>query len=239
MTAKIIRCLALLLFTACLAPHAWADGKYHYADPAALHFEQFLVQPPANDSSITKSELIGMLELQRLRTDAEIMRAKSEEHLAIGAFASTLGTWFDEKKLPLTAKLLTQVKEDCKLSSELQKNYWNRPRPFALEPRLHPCVEKPDNASYPSGHSELAVTWGLVLAELVPDERQQILARAWQVGDDRVLAGVHYPSDVAAGRLAAQELFELMQKSPEFQTDLAAAQREVAAAHPGKLSLAQ
>jgi acid phosphatase (class A) len=236
MTAKIIRCLSLLLFITCLAPHVRADGKYHYADPAALHFEQFIAKPPANDSPITKSELAGILELQRLRSDAEIMRAKSEEHLTIGAFASTLGDWFDEKKLPLTAKLLAQVKDDCELGSELQKNHWNRPRPFALEPQLHPCVEKPDNASYPSGHSELAVTWGLVLSELVPDERQQILVRAWQVGDDRVLAGVHYPSDVAAGRLAAQELFELLEKSPAFQADLVAAQREIAALRPGKVS---
>lgn len=233
MHSKPIRLLALFLFTICLTPQLWAEGKYHYADPVALHFQQFLADPPASDSPITKSELAAMLELQRLRNDAEILRAQSEEHLSVEAFSKTLGTWFDGKKLPLTTKLLVQVKDDCRLASEQQKDYWNRPRPYTLESRLQPCVGKPGNASYPSGHSELAVTWGLVLAKLVPDEQRQLLARSWQIGDDRVLAGVHYPSDVAAGRLAALQLFELMEKSPSFQSDLTAAQQEIAKARAG------
>jgi len=39
-----------------------------------------------------------------------------------------------------------------------------------------------------------------LLAQLQPQDREAILARGRQVGFDRPLGGVHYPSDVEAGQ---------------------------------------
>ena len=38
-----------------------------------------------------------------------------------------------------------------------------------------------------------------VLAEIYPDQRDALLARGRQIGFDRIIGGVHYPSDVVAG----------------------------------------
>ena len=70
---------------------------------------------------------------------------------------------------------------------------------------------------------------GLILAELAPDLKDALLARGEQIGDDRVIAGVHFPSDVEAGHTLAHDLFTRFMATPEFQADLAKAKAEIAA----------
>jgi acid phosphatase (class A) len=60
--------------------------------------------------------------------------------------------------------------------------------------------------------------------------KDAILARGRQIGDDRVIGGVHFPSDVEAGRTLAQAIFAKLMASPDFQADLARAKTEIAAA---------
>ena len=52
------------------------------------------------------------------------------------------------------------------------------------------------------------------------------MARAKLVGDDRALAGQHFPSDVAAGRILAKAIFEKMMQNPDFQGELDKAKEE-------------
>jgi acid phosphatase (class A) len=54
---------------------------------------------------------------------------------------------------------------------------------------------------------------------MFPDHKDALMARAKLIGDDRVVAGQHFPSDVAAGRVLAQAIFDKMSKNPEFQSD--------------------
>jgi len=91
-------------------------------------------------------------------------------------------------------------------------------------------VPLPKNASYPSGHSTYGTVDALVLAELAPDLHDALIARGEQIGDDRVIAGVHFPSDVTAGRTLGNAIFSVMAASPVFQEDLTAAKAEVAEA---------
>jgi len=86
------------------------------------------------------------------------------------------------------------------------KSSFKRPRPFLLEPRIEPVVDKPPNDAYPSGHSMWARTVGLLLADMLPEHREKIMARSDEYAFNRVVAGVHYPSDVESGKLAATAL---------------------------------
>ncbi|MDR1191940.1 MAG: phosphatase PAP2 family protein [Verrucomicrobiales bacterium] len=205
-----------------------AESDYHYLNPAKFHIERVLAPPPADDSLVTEAELAALLELQRLRSATEVLRARAGAALTPDAFTDAVGPWYQPDRLPLTMTLLQRVKDDCYKSVPGQKKQWPRARPYHLDPRLAPCVDLPGNASYPSGHAELGALWGAVLASVAPaGERARLLARGWEIGDDRLLAGVHYPSDVAAGRLVARELFRLMQASPKFRRDRAAARKEI------------
>jgi subtilase-type serine protease len=59
------------------------------------------------------------------------------------------------------------------------------------------------NPSFPSGHTTYAFTDGILLAMLVPQQYQSMLARAADYANHRIVLGVHYPLDIIGGRALA------------------------------------
>ena len=94
------------------------------------------------------------------------------------------------------------------------KQQFARPRPYDAIPQVKPAVSRESSYSYPSGHS----TWGMaeatLLAELQPERREAILDRGRQVGYDRVVGGVHYPSDVDAGQILGNAIAQAWLAEP-------------------------
>jgi acid phosphatase (class A) len=70
----------------------------------------------------------------------------------------------------------------------------------------------------------------LILAEIAPERRAALIQRGREIGWDRVIAGAHYYSDVVAGRVFGQALWESLRASPQFQQELAKAKAEFDAA---------
>jgi acid phosphatase (class A) len=197
-----------------------------FLQPGAVDFKSLLTPPPANDSVQTHDELNWMLELQNTRTPAQIARAKIEVNLNPFLFNNVLGSWFNPDDLPYTSWLLQQAGYDTGAIDSAAKKYFRRPRPYTLDPRLKPCVHLETSASYPSGHSAQSVVWGIILSDMFPERRDAIMARAYQIGDDRVLGGVHFPSDVAAGHVIGFAVAEELLANPQFQADLQKAKQE-------------
>ena len=81
--------------------------------------------------------------------------------------------------------------------------------------------------SYPSGHSTYGAVTGILLANMVPEKRRELFARAWDYGQSRVVGGVHFPTDVESGRIEATAMVALMMQNAEFRADLAAARVEL------------
>jgi acid phosphatase (class A) len=71
---------------------------------------------------------------------------------------------------------------------------------------------------------------GLLLADMLPEYRARIMARADEFASHRVVAGVHYPTDVEAGKHAGTALAAFLFASPALQADYAEARRELRAA---------
>ncbi len=59
------------------------------------------------------------------------------------------------------------------------------------------------DGAFVSGHTNLAYNQTLGLAFLVPQQYQGLLARAADLGNNRILAGMHSPLDVIGGRIEA------------------------------------
>jgi membrane-associated phospholipid phosphatase len=83
-----------------------------------------------------------------------------------------------------------------------------------------------DDYGYPSGHATTGYLEALALVQMVPEKRDAILARADDYAHSRVVCGVHYPSDTAAGKLVAYSMMGIMMINPQFRKELEAAKAE-------------
>eukprot|EP00931_Biecheleriopsis_adriatica_P074197 TRINITY_DN48313_c0_g1_i1.p1 TRINITY_DN48313_c0_g1~~TRINITY_DN48313_c0_g1_i1.p1 ORF type:complete len:276 (+),score=42.43 TRINITY_DN48313_c0_g1_i1:85-912(+) len=119
-----------------------------------------------------------------------------------------------EKEAPTFSKCITTFyKESVKDVKNHFKNKIQRLRPFLSHPDLKPCIPEESGYSYPSGH---ATFYGLT-AELLTAFYPDLEERLKQVGSAgvyaRVIGGVHYPSDVEAGRQLGRSAAEQIMKT--------------------------
>ena len=79
------------------------------------------------------------------------------------------------------------------------KDVFDRPRPSAVDPAVHPLVAVPHSFSMPSSHAATAFAAALAVGLVHSRLRWPLLVLAALVSLSRVWLGVHYPSDVLAG----------------------------------------
>jgi len=82
---------------------------------------------------------------------------------------------------------------------------------------LGPIMNLVDSPSYPSGHTTYGFTGSVVLAVLVPERFPEMMARAAEYRNDRILMGADYAMDVMGGRtLALYDLAHLLADDPAY-----------------------
>jgi hypothetical protein len=80
-----------------------------------------------------------------------------------------------------------------------------------------PIMNLINSPSYPSGHTTYGYTGAVLLAILVPERYQEMIARGAEYGNDRILMGAHYAMDVMGGRtLALYDLAHLLANDPDY-----------------------
>jgi acid phosphatase (class A) len=200
----------------------------YYIDPHVLHLDLILPPPPTADSTVTSAELMELHRIETERTPAQITQAQIDDREEdIFIFKSVLGPGFTADALPATALLSAYVRKDESTAGSSLKNIYHRPRPYQADETLHPvCTLNAGPTSYPSGHSLSGYLFAFTLVQLVPEKRQEILARADEYVHNRLVCGVHYASDIEASRRVAYAIFGSMATSSSFQRDLAAAREE-------------
>ena len=77
----------------------------------------------------------------------------------------------------------------------------SRQRPYAVQPGITLCAAPLDQYSFPSGHTLHAVNFTLLACAFEPWLAVVLAPFAMLVAASRVVLGLHYPSDVAAGAL--------------------------------------
>ena len=93
-----------------------------------------------------------------------------------------------------------------------------------MQPQVIRCARstraKPsDSYSYPSGHSTYGATTGFLLAAMMPEKRGAIYARINDYAHSRMVAGVHFRSDVEAGKLYGTAIAAALFAKPGFQAE--------------------
>jgi len=204
-------------------------GGHHFARTDDIDFARVLPAPPAPGSLAATADLDAVLEVQAWRTPEEAAWAKRATAADLFEFSAVIGPWFTEKNLPATAALLSGVDSDLRAAVDASKAVYGRPRPFAADPRVNPCVSRPHGGSYPSGHAISFFTEAGVLAEVFPGKRAELLEFAQKLAWGRVIGGVHYPTDLAGGRAVAEAILERLRASAAFRAAVEKSRAEVAA----------
>jgi acid phosphatase (class A) len=207
------------------------DGR-HYLSSDIARFAASFDPPPPRDSASTRRELDELLALQAARTPAKVAAARADRTTEIERFYGALGLSPDDApELPALHRLAERVEDDVRIYVRAAKRRFLRLRPYEVEPRIAPCIDDVrGDLSYPSGHAAYAWSMAYLLSTLVPERERALDARAEEFARQRMVCGVHFASDLAAGREAARRLIDAMQALPVFREQLDAARTELRAA---------
>ena len=99
------------------------------------------------------------------------------------------------------------------------KYHYNRPRPYMLAKEFEIPLDTnkiknttKDSPSYPSGHAAQGMLVGNYLAKLNPSHKMEFLKLGKDIAKSRIVAKVHYPSDVRFGEIIGNDIFIYLNK---------------------------
>jgi acid phosphatase (class A) len=197
-----------------------------------------LPAPPAKESAAFAADEEAFRLTRQLVNTPRWTQAAEDANLhfprAPQAFSCALDAPITKEAMPNLYTLMHRALSDAGLATFAAKKKYQRTRPFIFnkETSCTPAeeAELARDGSYPSGHSSIGWTWTLILAEIAPDRADAILARGYAFGQSRVVCGVHWQSDVTAGRVIGAAVVAKLHSDPVFQAQLSAAKKELAAA---------
>jgi acid phosphatase (class A) len=223
--------LSFSLIAAALAISSTTKARdAFYLNPVEVDLIHVLAPPPAADSPAGQADLQAVLAAVNSRTDTQIKHVQADDQRIVFRFADVMGANFRPESLPFATQFFQHVYEDGNAATVAAKTYFKRQRPFVVDPDIQIIVVQAPDFSYPSNHSTFAYEAGILLAAMVPEKAAAIFDRAADYAHNRVIAGVHFPTDVEAGRISGSVIDNALLHDARFLTDFERAKSEVRAA---------
>jgi acid phosphatase (class A) len=192
--------------------------KVYYLLPTQVDMSQ-MPPAPAAGSAVDKEDLAGVLRWQAERTEAQCAAANVQADATYDALFGEISP-FGNPAPAAVDKILQKVRTDAGSIVYFQKQKYKRPRPFLRDPAIIPCLDRESGYAYPSGHSTVARVFGLMLSDLVPADAARFMSYADQAALNRVIGGVHHPSDTVAGKKLGDATFKALKQNRAFNTDM-------------------
>jgi acid phosphatase (class A) len=216
-----------------------------YLAPAQLPDSlAILPPPPAAGSAAFAADADAYRSTRKLRDTPRWALAVSDADLGFPHAAQIFSCALD---LPISAEatphlniLLRRVRADASRVTDKAKDHYKRQRPYLMygEASCTPQY-KYKNDSYPSGHTSIGWAWALTLAEIAPERADAVLARGVAYGQSRVICGVHWQSDIDAGRVTGAAAVSRLHADPVYAAQMAAARKEIEKARAAGLKSPQ
>ena len=174
----------------------WKKNPYPTVVGLDIDWKNLIPNPPPNRSEQTKSELRQVQLISTSLTEEEVKLVYEVDKDPGLIFVPFL----ENKKLPYPKE---EIEAYWSVIYPLVMNlkwFYNRPRPYQLGPKYgmeikYIRTETHHTPAYPSGHTAYGNLVALILSEKYPEYSKSFQAFVLQVGEARVLQGVHYPSD--------------------------------------------
>lgn len=209
---------------------ARAEEAKPFVTAATLDLMSFLPPPPANDSRQTRVELGEVLTYQVTRTPEMVKRAQDDVVEDVWRFADVMGPKFTPQSLPKFSAFFDRVVATEAAVVDPAKDKWKRTRPHQLSDLVKPAVKISNSGAWPSGHTTVGTLMGVILSNMVPEKRAEIMARAWEYGQNRIVGGIHFRSDIEMGRLAGMLTAEAVMNTDDYKKEFGPAKDELRAA---------
>lgn len=224
-------CLVLLISVPSLVLRAGETEGF--LSKGVVQVAALLPDPAAEGSAESLAELELVRQQVAARTSADEALALSEERVTLFTYAPVIGPDLVPGRYPKLEALMVQMEKSGGAVIREAKQHWSRPRPFMVDSGIKALsVEK--SFGYPSGHGTRGMLYALVLAEIFPSRREALLVHGRALGWHRVQSGVHYPSDIQAGRVLGLAIFAELMRSDAFVKALAEVKAEASAATSAK-----
>jgi acid phosphatase (class A) len=216
----------LLVFVSFTQPSEARDTNY--IAPTQVSLNKVLQPPPTAGSQAQKDDLKAVQDAQKNRTEAQSKSAAADNIFTLFVIVGeVLGPNFNKENLKIAAPFFERVFADQIEACLEVKEHYKRQRPFVVDPAIKPIVKQDANASYPSGHSTTGYVYITILSMMVPEKAQVLFERAAFYGQNRVIAGVHFPTDVEAGKISAAVIVNAFLQQPLFIRDFERAKTEL------------
>ena len=221
-------CAALAGLIVMAAPAFAAEP---YVTAKMMDLSQLVPPPPAKGSPEDIADMRAVLAAQARASEARRAQAlvDSDETVFV-MFTSVLGAKFDATALPKTSAMFERIGESEDDTLDAAKPIFGRVRPWIADTDVKAFAKPTKSGSYPSGHTTRVAICAIVMSVLVPEKQREFWLRADDYAESRVVGGMHYPSDLAAGWRTGTAMAAVMFSQPGFRADLAAAKAEVRAA---------
>ncbi len=192
-------------------------------DPAALG--RVSGTPPAPGSREEAGDLAILLWQQRYRTPEMVAATWLLLDRSLSTFSGAVGAELGSST-PLLKAGLEALMPPVNIAYRAIKARQARVRPYIAHPELRPCLPPEATGCFPSGHAVWFRLTAELLADLLPERRERLEHVATQGGANRVLCGVHCPSDVerfgaaAARQIIASPQWRAFREDPALQAEL-------------------
>lgn len=216
---------------------SWAEPPAGYlGDKPGLDGALVIGPPPTPDSPRGKADRATFNATRKFVNTPTWTQAIADADLSgregLKSFSCAAGVTISPEATPTLARMLLRMTSDAATIYRPAKSVYQRARPPVGNTKPICVPREPwiaTDGSYPSGHGLIGWSWALVISEVAPARASQILARGRAFGDSRVICGVHFQSDVEAGRYLGSAMVSRLHGDAAFETDLATARAEVAA----------
>lgn len=216
----VLKAFYILIISIFLATPLLAEktSTPKFLPEGGVHGAEIIGPPAAVGSPEFETQMAIVLWLQQTRTPEQVTFVS--ETLNLNRFAPIIGAALFDVDGVVLRQTLAEVINEIRDDYDAIKAKYDLPRPFVVNDQVRPPLEARPVASYPSGHATRAVVYAVLLGEIFPDKKDELMQLALQIGYGRVIAGVHYPMDISAGQVLGKLYADVIIQSPAFKSAL-------------------